>query len=307
MRAEGSGRARRAIDGVLLLDKPAGITSHTAVARVKALMRAQKVGHTGTLDPMATGLLALTFGEATKFSHALLDADKRYVATVRLGVTTTTGDLEGEVTARSSVAVDHARVEAVLACFRGEIEQTPPMYSALKHAGKPLYAYARAGTEIPREPRRIRIDSLELTGQDADEIILEIACSKGTYIRVLAEDIGAALGCGACLAALTRTRVGRFGLEDATGLDALNAMSDVERLHVLLPVDALVSELPRLELDQEGASRLLLGQTVLQAQGGPEGLVRVYGPGAGFLGVAEAAGPNRLVPRRLIATKPANA
>jgi tRNA pseudouridine55 synthase len=301
------GTSRQAIDGVLLVDKPHGITSQAAVTRAKRLIGAAKAGHTGTLDPMATGLLPIAFGEATKFSHALLEADKSYTATVRLGVTTTTGDLEGEVVNRASVAVRREEIDAALAQFRGEIQQTPPMYSALKHAGKPLYAYARAGTEVPRVPRRIRIVSLELEHYAADELRIRVTCSKGTYIRVLAEDIGAALGCGACLAALTRTEVGRFGLDAAIGLDALGQLSAPERLAHLLPIDALVAELPRLEIDREHATRLLRGQPVAQPHGTTPGLVRIYGPDAAFLGLAEAAQPDRLVARRLVAVKPANA
>jgi tRNA pseudouridine55 synthase len=295
--------ARRAIDGVLLLDKPIGITSQTAVTRAKRALWAAKAGHTGTLDPMATGLLPLAFGEATKFSQALLDADKAYLATVRLGITTTTGDLEGEVLTRSKVEVDRTQVEAVLGQFRGEIVQTPPMYSALKHAGKPLYEYARAGAEVARMPRRISIYDLELESFDAPDVRLRVACSKGTYIRVLAEDIGRTLGCGATLAALKRTRAGGFSVDDAVALDALEAMSEGERAARLLPVDALLAALPSLELDAGEARRLVRGQAIMRSAASP-GLVRVYGPGSGFLGVAEASGEGALVPRRLVSTAP---
>ena len=307
MISSSGGTPRRAIDGVLLLDKPRGITSQAAVTRAKRLIGAAKAGHTGTLDPMATGLLPLAFGEATKFSHALLEADKSYAAIVRLGVTTTTGDLEGEVVRRAPVAVNREEIDSALARFRGEIQQIPPMYSALKHAGKPLYAYARAGTDVPRAPRRIHIASLELEHYAEGELRINVTCSKGTYIRVLAEDIGAALGCGACLAALTRTEVGRFGLDAAIALDALGGLSEPERLARLLPVDALVAELPRLELDQDQATRLLRGQPVARFHAVAPGLVRIYGPDAAFLGLAEAAQPDRLVARRLVAAKPANA
>ena len=277
------------------------------MTRAKRLLGAAKAGHTGTLDPMATGLLPLAFGEATKFSHALLEADKSYVAIVRLGVTTTTGDLEGEVVGRATVTVDREEIVSVLARFRGESQQIPPMYSALKHAGKPLYAYARAGTEVPRAARRIHIASLELEHYAGAELELKVTCSKGTYIRVLAEDIGTALGCGACLAGLTRANVGRFGLDAAITLDALGGLSEPDRLSRLLPVDALVAELPRLELDQEQAARLLRGQPVARSHAAAPGLVRIYGPDAVFLGLAEAAQPDRLVARRLVAAKPANA
>ena len=293
------------IDGVLLLDKPSGITSQTAVAHVKNLYNAAKAGHTGTLDPMATGLLPIAFGEATKFTSALLDAAKGYLATVRLGTTTTTADLEGEVTAVRAVDVDRARVEAVLERFRGPIQQTPPMYSALKHQGKPLYAYARKGQEIAREPRAVTIAALELEAFDAPDLRLYVKCSKGTYIRVLAEDIGAALGCGACLAALRRTEVDRFTVTNAVGLDALAALTDAQRVGCLLPVDAMLLGLPAVALDAGGASRMLQGGHVAW-EGTEAGLVRLYGPEAAFLGVANAEPGGVLQPRRLVAQKAPN-
>ena len=302
MNAQGPRRPRRAIDGVLLLDKPRGISSQAAVSRAKNLLGAAKAGHTGTLDPMATGLLPVAFGEATKFSQALLEADKGYIAEVRLGVTTTTGDAEGEVMRTVPVAVDRAQVEATLAPLRGETEQTPPMYSALKYAGRPLYEYARAGAEIERAPRRIRISTLEIVDLHDDLLTILVVCSKGTYIRVLGENIGEALGCGASLGALRRTHVGRFSVDQAIGLEDLTAASAGERLARLLPVDALVADLPRLELGQDEAARLLRGQALLRATA-QNGLVRVYGPGPAFLGVAERAADG-LRARRLVATEP---
>ena len=297
-----SGTPRAPVDGVLLLDKPPGITSQTAVSRVKALFAAKKAGHTGTLDPMATGLLPIAFGEATKFSHALLDADKAYSATVRLGVTTSTGDLEGAVLTRSPVNVERDRVEAVVAGFRGEIMQTPPMYSALKHEGKPLYEYARAGTEVVRVPRRVTIHALDIGNCEGSELQMDVACSKGTYIRVLAEDIGRALGCGATLAALRRTRVGRFALEQAVSLERLGTLNAADRAQHLLATDALLAGLPSLGLDVEQARLILQGQAVPCATPVAPGLVRVYGPDAVFLGVAEATSQRRLVPRRLLSS-----
>jgi tRNA pseudouridine55 synthase len=302
----GNARVRRALDGVLLLDKPAGITSQAAVSRAKRALGAAKVGHTGTLDPLATGLLPLTFGEATKFSQTLLDADKAYLATVRLGVTTTTGDLEGDVLRTAPVDVDRSQVEAALNPFRGEIVQIPPMYSALKHAGKPLYEYARAGTEVPRAPRRVTVRSLALEGFATPDFSIRVVCSKGTYIRVLGEDIGQALGCGATLAALRRTHVGDFSLDAAIALDALEAMQPTERLRWLLPVDALLAALPSLELGADDARRIAQGQAV-RCPGKLLGLVRLYGTGQGFLGVAEASDAGDLVPRRLVSTAPAKA
>lgn len=296
-------RERRRLDGVVLLDKPAGISSQGAVSRAKHLFGAAKAGHTGTLDPMATGLLPLAFGEATKFSHALLDADKGYVADVRLGVTTTTGDLEGEVVATATVNVDRERLERVLEGFRGEIVQTPPMYSALKHRGKPLYEYARAGTEVERVARPVTIHSLELERFEGEEARIRVACSKGTYIRVLAEDIGKALGCGATLAALRRTEVGDFSVQSAVTLPALEAMTADERLACVLPPDTLVQRLPTVSLDAEQSRRLGLGQAVPDV-GGASGLVRVYGEAGLFLGVAEVSSAGTLVPRRLVSSEP---
>jgi tRNA pseudouridine55 synthase len=231
----------------------------------------------------------------------LLDADKAYRATVRLGTTTTTGDLEGEVLSMQPVDIDRARIEAAVAQFRGEIEQMPPMYSALKHAGKPLYKYARAGTEIARNPRRITITALEIVTREGDDVCLSIACSKGTYVRVLAEDIGRALGCGATLAALRRIRVGRFSIDEAVTLEMLGQMSEAQIVNTLLPVDALLDSVPSLELDAEQSQRMRLGQAVELSRPVDAGLVRVYGPGSNFLGVADASAAGRLLPRRLVA------
>jgi tRNA pseudouridine55 synthase len=295
-------RERRRLDGVLLLDKPAGISSQGAVSRAKHLLGAAKTGHTGTLDPMATGLLPLAFGEATKFSHSLLDADKAYIADVRLGVVTTTGDLEGEVVATTTVNVERGQFERALEGFRGEIVQSPPMYSALKHQGRPLYEYARAGTEIERAARRITIHRLELESFEGGEARIRVACSKGTYIRVLAEDIGKALGCGATLAALRRTGVGDFSVQSAVTLPALEAMTADQRLACLLPPDALVQALPSVSLDAGQSRRLGLGQAVPGAGGAP-GLVRVYGEAGSFLGVAEMSSDGTLAPRRLVSAE----
>ena len=293
-------RERRRLDGVLLLDKPQGITSQGAVSRAKGMFVAAKVGHTGTLDPMATGLLPLAFGEATKFSHALLDADKAYLAEVLLGVTTTTGDLEGEVTATLPVNVDRAQLESAIEGFRGEIVQTPPMHSALKHQGKPLYEYARAGVDIARAPRNVSIHALDLEHFEGDRARIRVKCSKGTYIRVLAEDIGKALGCGATLAALRRTAVGPFSVEAGVTLADLERMSPEERLARLRPPDTLLAGVPGIALDDEQARRLGLGQSVRDVSG-PAGLVRVYDPGGAFLGVGDLSPDGALAPRRLVA------
>jgi tRNA pseudouridine(55) synthase len=216
-------RKRVPVHGVLLLDKPEGLSSNDALVRAKRLLNAEKAGHTGTLDPFATGLLPLCFGEATKFSQDLLEADKTYETTVQLGVSTNTGDTEGEVTATAEVAVTPAQIEAVLARFRGPIAQVPPMHSALKRDGRPLYEYARAGITLEREARQVVIHALELLSYEAPLLRLSVTCSKGTYVRVLGEDIGAALGCGAHLKTLRRTAVGRLTLEGAITLEQLGA------------------------------------------------------------------------------------
>ena len=302
----GAVRAKReAIDGVLLLDKPAGITSQTAVSRVKALFNAAKAGHTGTLDPMATGLLPIALGEATKFSSALLDADKAYLATVRLGLTTTTGDLEGGVIARGEVDQDRSGIETVLERFRGEIVQTPPMYSALKHQGRALYTYAREGVEIERMARAVTISTLVLEDYAAPDLRIFVACSKGTYIRVLAEDIGKALGCGATLAGLRRTQVGRFSVTDAHALNALDALSIPARREKLLPVDAMLAERPVMRLDEAQRARIANGQAVECTTCAP-GLVRLVDAQGHFVGIAEAGDSGILKPRRLVAQKPPN-
>lgn len=293
---------RRRLDGALLLDKPAGITSQAAVQRVRHLFCAAKAGHTGTLDPLATGLLPVCLGEATKFSHLLLDADKTYLASVRLGVTTTTGDLEGEVTSRAAVAVGKKRVDEMLSRFVGEILQTPPMYSAIKHGGQPLYKLARAGREVPRAPRRVVVKHLTLLRFDGTDLEISVTCSKGTYIRVLAEDMGRELGCGACLSALRRTAVGNLSLASgACTLDQLECLTLPRRDALLLDADVLVASLPRCDLNAEQARRLMRGQPVESARGAcAAGLARIYGPGREFLGVAEIQAPGRVVPRRLV-------
>lgn len=293
---------RRPVDGVLLLDKPPSLSSNTALQAARRLLNAAKAGHTGTLDPMATGLLPLTFGEATKFSQMLLDADKCYEAEVRLGIETDTGDAEGAIVATRAVAVDEAGLQAALAGFRGEIMQLPPMHSALKRDGRPLYEYARAGIEVERAPRRVTIDALELLGFTGDRFTIRVACSKGTYVRSLAMDIGAALGCGAHLSALRRTGIGPFTVAEAVSLAQLEAAEPAARDRLLAPVDALVRHLDALELGADEAAALLQGRMLRSLATGCAGtLVRAYGP-QGFLGLAAWQADGRLVPRRLIAT-----
>ena len=289
---------RRPLDGVLLFDKPLQLSSNIALQKVRRLFQAEKAGHTGTLDPLATGLLPVCFGEATKFCYALLDADKTYRALLRLGQTTTTGDAEGEITAEHPVDVELADIDAVLARFRGEIQQLPPMHSALKHKGKPLYEYIRKGETIERERRSVVIHELVLNRFSDNEMDITVCCSKGTYIRTLAEDIGAALGCGAHLIGLRRTAIGRFRLEDAQTFAGLEAMSMPERDACLLPLDSLVQDFPALELDEVQTKRIAQGQRLAIATGLPDGKVRLYGAG-NFIGLADLAG-NRLAPIRLL-------
>jgi len=293
---------RRTVDGVLLLDKPHGITSHTAMQMVRRLFNAAKAGHTGTLDPLATGLLPVCLGEATKFSNLLLEADKTYLATIRLDLTTSTGDLDGQVTAHFPVNVRRENVERVLQEFAGETLQTPPMYSAIKHAGQRLYKLARAGHEVPRKPRKIIIDSLDLIDLAGNELTVRVRCSKGTYVRVLAEDIGRKLACGGCLAALRREVVGGFDLSSgAVTLDRLATLTLAQKDEMLLPADALVRSLPRFDLDAGETQRLSRGQPVERSVASAEGLARIYGPDRKFLGIAEVTSPCRIVPRRLTA------
>jgi tRNA pseudouridine55 synthase len=307
MTAEARRRAKLAIDGVLLLDKPTGITSNAVLQAARRLFSAAKAGHTGTLDPLASGLLPILFGEATKFGSVLLDADKRYVARLRLGVRTSTGDAEGEVLERRQVAVSPPALDAAIAQFRGEIRQIPPMHSALKHAGKALYEYARAGLVVDRAPRAVRIHALGWRELRGDEVTLDVTCSKGTYVRTLAEDIGATLGCGACLVALRRTGAGAMDLGQACTLEALEALSHETRLLRLLPADAPLAALPAVALDAGAAGDLEHGREARAAGFGAIGLCRAYGPGERFLGVAEATGGGVLRPRRLVAVRPGEA
>ena len=301
-------RRRVPVHGVLLLDKSAGRSSNDVLVKAKWLLNAEKAGHTGTLDPFATGLLPLCFGEATKFAQDLLDADKTYETTVHLGITTTTGDTEGEILVQSPVAVTVAGIEAALVAFRGAILQTPPMYSALKRNGKPLYEYARAGLTVEREARALTIHLLELIDYQAPLLRLRVACSKGTYIRVLGEDIGTALGCGAHLQALRRTRVGTLTLNGAVTLEALAALDEAARLTALAPVDALLASFPMIALNDALAKRFLHGQRlslgkeeVAVVPGATR--VRVVRASDGqLLGTGQMHAFDVLAPERLVAT-----
>ena len=299
-------RPRAAIDGVLLLDKPVGFSSNDALVRAKRLLNAKKGGHTGTLDPFATGLLPLCFGEATKFAQDLLDSDKTYDTVVHLGVCTSTGDTEGEVTAISDVDASREKIEAVLKHFEGEIAQVPPMHSALKKDGKPLYEYARAGVTIEREARNITIHSIELLDYKAPYLSLRVKCSKGTYIRVLGEDIGKALGCGGHLQALRRVQVGHLSLEHASTLEQMENLPEAERMAILAPPDSLLSTFPSVMLLPELAKRFLHGQRLPLVREGvaipaQEGRVRVYREDDDrLLGTGTITSYGVLLPERLI-------
>ena len=293
-------RIKRPVSGVLLLDKPAGISSNQALQQVKRLYAAEKAGHTGSLDPFATGLLPLCFGEATKFSHFLLDADKAYEATLHLGATSSTGDTEGEIVTYGAVTASREQVLATLSQFLGSISQVPPMYSALKHQGRALYEYARAGVEIERAPRQIWIRSLELESYDGTHMRIRVACSKGTYIRTLAEDIGRALGCGAYLTQLRRTLTGGFTLAGAVTVAQLEAMEQAERDACLLPADALLRDFPEVALDEASAHYFCNGQPVWKSGVGQAENLRVYDAAQRFIGLGEAVGDGRVAPRRVV-------
>ncbi len=301
-------KIRVPVHGVLLLDKPVGFSSNDALIKTKRLLNAKKAGHTGTLDPFASGLLPLCFGEATKFSQDLLEADKTYETVVHLGVTTTTGDTEGEVVERKEVEVRLAEIEAALQKFRGPIEQVPPMYSALKRDGKPLYEYARAGITLEREARNVTIHLLEFLDYQAPYLTLRVCCSKGTYIRVLGEEIGVALGCGAHLQALRRTQVGMLSIADAITLDAVAAIAESERISSLAPTDTLLSSFPAIFLPEELSKRFLQGQRLSMGKEGiaianEDGRVRVYREiDRSLLGSGLIKEFGVLAPERLIAT-----
>lgn len=293
--------AKRKIDGVLLLDKPFGFSSNAALQKCRWLLSAEKGGHTGVLDPFATGLLPLCFGEATKFAQRMLDADKGYRATIKLGEVSSTLDGEGEITRSGTVTCDEIDVRRVLDRFFGLISQVPPMYSALKFEGKSLYEYARKGVEIERAARQIEIYAIDLIDFADDILVIDVRCSKGTYIRVLADDIGKALGCGAYLTGLRRTMTAGFVLEDAITLDAYIAMTLEAREACLLPADVLVQELPLLLLETEQFERIRHGMTCHM---GGEGEFRLYAPEESkdnprFIGLGEVV-DGVLRPKRLL-------
>ncbi|HEY6086698.1 MAG TPA: tRNA pseudouridine(55) synthase TruB [Burkholderiaceae bacterium] len=290
---------KRAVHGVLLLDKPLGLSSNDALQKAKRLLRAEKAGHTGTLDPLASGLLPLCFGAATKFSQTSLDADKRYTATLTLGQTTTTGDLEGSLVDERPVQLIRAEIETACRRFTGPIDQRPPMHSALKHAGKALYEYARQGIDVERAARSIVIHRIDILEWQEATLVLDIVCSKGTYIRTLAEEIGAALGCGAHLAALRRTGSGPLDLAEAITLEDLAALDETSRDAKLLPPDVLLADWTALRLAADEAGRFLTG--LRRRVDAPDNVrVRVYGPEPkALLGAAHICA-GELIPDRLL-------
>jgi len=300
MTTDGAGGARPQIsfDGVLLLDKPAGMSSNGALQAVRRLFGRVKAGHTGTLDPIATGLLPVCLGQATKFAAGLLEADKIYDGVIRLGVATTTGDSQGEPIAQASAAGCLERLPSALAAFVGEIEQLPPMFSAIKHRGRPLYRYARAGQSVERTARRVKVHALELISASGVDVSVRVRCSKGTYIRSLAHDIGMRLGCGAHLRALRRVGIGRLRIEEAVPLDELAALSETQRLARLRPADILLCDLPAVVLDRSRAQALLQGRAVGRVAAEPLGCVRLYDEEGLFLGLGAGAA-DVLAPKRM--------
>ncbi|MDH5395262.1 MAG: tRNA pseudouridine(55) synthase TruB [Gammaproteobacteria bacterium] len=293
----------RNVSGIVLLDKPLGITSNKALQIVKRLFTAAKAGHTGSLDPLATGLLPLCLGEATKVSGFLLDADKRYLATIKLGVRTSTADAEGDVIETRAVEnYSDNQVKSAVECFLGDIEQVPPMHSALKVDGQPLYKLAHQGKEIERQPRPVHIFSIDILRFEADELDIDVRCSKGTYIRTLAEDIGKALGCGAHLSALRRTESGPFNLNDSVTLEELQqrAEEDFDSLDsILMPAEDALENWESVHLTENSAYYICQGQAVLVPKAPTSGLVRLFSEQKGFLGIGEILDDGRVAPRRL--------
>ncbi len=303
----GGNRKRRGrnISGLLLLDKPQDISSNRALQRVKGIFNASKAGHTGSLDPLATGLLPICFGEATKFSHYLLDSDKTYEATCLLGVTTSTGDSEGDVLEEKAVPeISQAQLEALFAGFLGEYEQTPPMHSAIKQNGQPLYKLARQGIEVERKSRLVSLYSIDLLGFTPQTIDFRVSCSKGTYIRTLAEEFGEKLGCGAHIRALRRTGVGEFNLDEAVSMDQLQALRDEDAFdlldELLLPVESLLTDWPAVTLSPDAAHYVKQGQPVIAPRAPTEGLVMLFEREGAFIGVGEILDDGRVAPRRMI-------
>lgn len=297
-------KSGRNVRGILLLDKPLGITSNSALQDVKRLFKAQKAGHTGSLDPLADGLLPICFGAATKVSAFLLDADKHYLVRVKLGVTTATADAEGEVLETKPVdGISESDIQRVVAEFMGDIEQIPPMYSALKHKGERLYKLARDGIEVEREPRQVIIHKITMQGYSEPEFDLYVHCSKGTYIRTLAEDIGKKLGCGAHVTALRRTGVGPYGADSMVTMEQIKQLADegFSALDdLLLPIDSALDAWPEVKLTADGTFYLKQGQPVLVPNAPTEGMVRIYDANGSFMGAGEILEDGKVAPRRMM-------
>ncbi|PML79427.1 tRNA pseudouridine(55) synthase TruB [Enterovibrio norvegicus] len=304
-------RQGRPVDGIVLLDKPSGITSNGALQQVKRIFFAEKAGHTGALDPLATGMLPICFGEATKFSQFLLDSDKRYRVVAKLGERTNTSDSDGEVVETRDVNVNLEQLEGFIAGFRGETMQVPSMFSALKFEGKPLYEYARAGIEVPREARKITVYEISLLRFEVDEIEMEVHCSKGTYIRTIVDDLGEMLGCGAHVTALRRIGVSHYPVEKMVTLEQLEELLEQAREQgiqprelldpLLLSLDSAVQDLEEVNLQPDVASYVLQGQAVQAANAPSEGQVRMtMGEERTFIGVGEIDADGMIAPKRLV-------
>lgn len=304
-------RKGRPIDGIILLDKPTGISSNDALQKVKRIYFAEKAGHTGALDPLATGMLPICLGEATKFSQFLLDSDKRYRVIAKLGERTNTSDSDGEVVETRPIDVDMAKLEACIETFRGESDQVPSMFSALKYQGKPLYEYARAGIEVPRESRKITVFEIILHRFEGDEVEMEVHCSKGTYIRTIVDDLGEMLGCGAHVTMLRRTAVAKYPYEKMVTLEQLNEL--LEQAHrdevsprelldpLLMPMDSAVEDLPEVNMNTELTDLVQHGMPVRVLGAPTEGTVRMTsGEERLFLGVAQIDDQQRVAPKRLV-------
>ncbi|MEO1957229.1 MAG: tRNA pseudouridine(55) synthase TruB [Methylophilaceae bacterium] len=293
-------RVKRKIDGILLLDKPLGYSSNQALQKIKWLFQATKAGHTGTLDPLATGLLPICLGEATKFAQHVTDADKTYIANVKFGVQTTTGDAEGDVVSTTPVNIATVELEQICQQFLGKISQIPPMYSALKHNGKPLYEYARAGIEIERPARQVTITKIAVDSFLDGEAIITVGCSKGTYIRTLAEDIANALDNHAHLTGLRRIETAGYDIADAMTIEEVEALAMEVRDAQLLPVDSAISVLPKITISTDSAFFFKQGQAVWGAGVIPDGELRVYEEGGVFLGLGKLLEDGKITAKRLV-------
>ncbi len=293
-------RVKRKIHGVLLLDKPLGYSSNQALQKIKWLFQAEKAGHTGTLDPLATGLLPICLGEATKFAQYVTDADKTYIANIKLGIKTATGDAEGDVISTKPVNVSRQQFEQTCQQFIGNISQIPPMHSALKHEGKALYKYAREGLEIERKARQVKIQHIAIVSLDGSDAVVNVRCSKGTYIRTLAEDIGSALGCDAHLTALHRIETAGYSIQDAVSIDQLETMSPEMRDQHLLPVDSAIEILPKVTINMDAAYYFKQGQAIWEPGQIPDGSLRIYKEDGAFIGLGMRMEDGKIAPKRLV-------